>query len=559
MSLAVMGSGLFVLGLLALAGGLFLAQRLRVQHRRVPVVTSLFWDEAREDSRARVFLRRFRHPWAYALILGIAGLTWLALAGPRGDDPRADRYVLVLDRSAAMMQRGGYEATRDALFADLEVIPAEHREVVIDDGAPRRLLAPGEHPRLVREREADLDFPAGQSRLGRILDDLAREARAAGDRRTQVLLYGHEELDAERRAALPDNLVCAVRYRAEAERTPLGVASLGVAPARSGAWDRVDLMVSTRNATVAPSVTLDGAACDLLKGEDEGLYFVRDLPARGGRIEASIEGGESAGLLLPERKKTRVAVADESQAPTWGNLPPNPEETLGLLAAIVDLHPGLARAESSEEYDVGISDSLLADWSSPGLNLAVPQKGVTLALQGPGADDIAQELKSLLAEHAGGNSGPLLVTAAPSDGLRIATLDPAILNGPRALVETAALPLLVGRCLEWLSGAGEFTRHARAGDVLDRAPAGVWTDAEGRAHPSADLAFRPLRAGTYVHDSGETVVVAPAVADPLPTERSAVQSENLPGSGFDWIAALVLIVLALLVLEWVLVQSGRMP
>ena len=69
-----------------LLGALYLLQRLRVRHREIPVVTTLFWKQAVEESRARVLTRRFRHPLAFLLIASIALLILLALAGPR---PRA--------------------------------------------------------------------------------------------------------------------------------------------------------------------------------------------------------------------------------------------------------------------------------------------------------------------------------------------------------------------------------------------------------------------------------------------------------------------------------------
>ena len=90
------------LGLLGLAAGLFLLQRLRVRHREVPVVTTLFWQQATEARRARVFVERFRHPWAYALFLLIAGLLWTAFAQPATEQDGDVAHVILLDGSAGM-------------------------------------------------------------------------------------------------------------------------------------------------------------------------------------------------------------------------------------------------------------------------------------------------------------------------------------------------------------------------------------------------------------------------------------------------------------------------
>ena len=96
-------SGLgFGLGLLGLALLLFVLQWLRVRHRQVEVVTTLFWREAIEESRARVLWQRFRHPWAYLGILSIAALMWLAWAGPEFSRVDETEAVFLLDGSAAM-------------------------------------------------------------------------------------------------------------------------------------------------------------------------------------------------------------------------------------------------------------------------------------------------------------------------------------------------------------------------------------------------------------------------------------------------------------------------
>ena len=57
--------GAWFLGAAALAAGLFLLQRLRVRHRPVVVVSTLFWQEALQEARARVLVQRFRHLFTY--------------------------------------------------------------------------------------------------------------------------------------------------------------------------------------------------------------------------------------------------------------------------------------------------------------------------------------------------------------------------------------------------------------------------------------------------------------------------------------------------------------
>ena len=78
MSFGFVPWALGALGLVGIAGVLYALQRLRVRHRQVEVETTLFWQQAIEESRARVLTQRFRHPWTYALLLVICSLLWLS-------------------------------------------------------------------------------------------------------------------------------------------------------------------------------------------------------------------------------------------------------------------------------------------------------------------------------------------------------------------------------------------------------------------------------------------------------------------------------------------------
>ena len=69
MNLSHLSPAAFAAGLAALAGGLYLLQRLRVRHARVEVVTTLFWKQVLEDTHARELTQRFRHLPAYLLLV----------------------------------------------------------------------------------------------------------------------------------------------------------------------------------------------------------------------------------------------------------------------------------------------------------------------------------------------------------------------------------------------------------------------------------------------------------------------------------------------------------
>ena len=123
-----------LLGALAIAGILYLLQRLRVRHQLVEVETTLFWQQAMEESRARVLVQRFRHPWAYLLILAIALLLWLSVAGLRGGGDAQRDHVVLLDGSAAMAIGERFPEVVALANDYVGALPEDARTVVFADG-----------------------------------------------------------------------------------------------------------------------------------------------------------------------------------------------------------------------------------------------------------------------------------------------------------------------------------------------------------------------------------------------------------------------------------------
>ena len=140
-------------GLAFLAGALYFIQRLRVRHRDVVVPTTLFWQAAVQDARARVFVRRFRHPLAYALLLLIAALIWLAVAEPRAASATGEQAtVFLLDGSAGMAWGDRFERACAMLLEQVERLPDREAEVYLCGAWPRTLLRRGEHRVLLERR-----------------------------------------------------------------------------------------------------------------------------------------------------------------------------------------------------------------------------------------------------------------------------------------------------------------------------------------------------------------------------------------------------------------------
>ena len=90
-----------LIGIGVIALGLALLQYLRVQHREIEVVSTLFWQAAVKETRARVFVQKFRHWPAWLLLVLIASLLWILLAGPSWNSSDQMQHVVLLDGSVA--------------------------------------------------------------------------------------------------------------------------------------------------------------------------------------------------------------------------------------------------------------------------------------------------------------------------------------------------------------------------------------------------------------------------------------------------------------------------
>ena len=169
-------------GLAALAAVLYALQRLRIRLRERQVATLLFWKAALDESPARTLVQRFRHVWAYLLILSICSLIWLAIAEPEWRDRRGDDfYVLLLDGSAGMAREGRFEQALEELERDLASLPPDRRQVLWSGARAETLLRPGEHALLLRQRLAGRTPEAVPSLLESQLAQLASIRRDFAD------------------------------------------------------------------------------------------------------------------------------------------------------------------------------------------------------------------------------------------------------------------------------------------------------------------------------------------------------------------------------------------
>lgn len=519
-------SGLWIVaGLAGIAGALYLLQRLRVRHREVPVVTTMFWKQAVEETRARVLVQRFRHLPAYLFLLAIASLLWLGFANPRSDGREGAPTVLLLDASAGMAEGERFGDAKASLLDEVRGIAADRRQVLYCGGRVRTLLAPGENVLLLEQRLAGLEPEEAPSSLARVARALKRE-------HADVVIRVHGEP-----AAVP---------------TP---DAFGIAPAASGAWDKVDLLIQP-----APRATggtdgwpsLDGRRLlgqdNSFDGGSERTGLWPDVPADGGVVRVTYRGREHR-MRLPTRKATRV-----------GFHPDEEPAFRALLGAVLRADPGIEVAAEGEDYEVPVS-SVMDPGPNPGLRFWDGLDAtVVVRLDGASAPQQLQRMVSDLglaeidgAAVAEALGRPVVVRGEepwPRGGIApffgAVRVDAGLLDPKVGFVRTRAFALLVAGAIRQLAGAPSVPPYVAAGEPVDGIPG------------TLGVPFTPPVAGAYT--VGGRTIEASLQPDPEARPFRGAAASAVERSG-AWPLArwLGLLALTLLAVEWWLYRKGRLP
>jgi hypothetical protein len=474
-SFQLLPTAVVLTGVALLAGLLFVLQRLRVRHKEVVVPTTLFWRAAVQETRARVFVDRFRHPLAYLLLLLACCLLWLAFAEPVGRANRSERMtVLLLDGSAGMAWGDRFERAKRTLLEQVARLPERRAEVILCAGWPRTLLRRGEH-RILLERRLERARPeACPASLERVVASLPR------DRVASIVVVGD--------APLSDTVVphgwTVLRPGSPGTRGANGgVLALGVSDAASGAWDRVDVHVQ------APA------------GYSINLESLVDVPARGQEVIVRLPGGDAialddeARMVLPNRSTVRVKAAPE-------------------FHAVLSVDPGVVLATDGVEIE-------LVDGS--GIGIEGPAESFGTAPGDP--------LEFVDAER--GEPAPRFERRIGLE--RRVLVGRALLTDRYNFTRSRAFPLFVARAVRWLAGSEEYPAYVAVGEPI----------------PGQD--FAPPTAGAY----GSLVA---SLLDPLePTTVARDDGLASAGRGGDLAGWLALLAFALLLCEWYLHRTGRVP
>ena len=122
------------------AGVLALLHYLRVRPRRQRVITTLFWQQAADQTRARTLFRRFRHPRTYLLLLAASLLVLLALAAPVVNASHQAQRVIVLEAGLSMTANDQrYGNALNLVRAEACSLGEERVAVMTADPQPRLL------------------------------------------------------------------------------------------------------------------------------------------------------------------------------------------------------------------------------------------------------------------------------------------------------------------------------------------------------------------------------------------------------------------------------------
>ena len=537
-------------GLVVLAAGLFLLQRLRIRFSDRAVPTLLFWREAVRENRARVLVRRFRHPWAYVFLLLLASCLWLAASRPelRGRETSGAAVILV-ENSWATGGRSSRSRVEALLAETLGELGARPTRVLACGGRSKVLLAPGEPAALALDRWRDLRPESAHGMTAREVDRIVDEE--SGDQPLDVVVIGPTPLPAALHASLPDSVRVRRRWSGTEKDEVAALASLGYERAASGKPDTVDvsMVILGKGEAPRPDVRVGDA---VLESEDlrvervngGWIFRIDDLTAAGQTVVVGLTG--PAG-----RREARLQLPDGFRLPIQreGNLPFGLE---AYLAADPDLEVGrhgllVGRSEKAAFRVVDGSARVRIVYGARD-----DLESVRRVFEGLGWDEVWRE-------GEGGDDELGRVDMEPGYARRI-EVSASLFDRPWHFLDTEAFPLFMAAALRWLADSTAPPATATVGDPVGR-PGDQLEGQDGKTVNGVGEPPVPLAAGRFGLGDGTAVEVSTLLPaeDFLPPSKSASAQRLAGGGGIDptlWLGAAAL---AMLLAEWWFTAKGRMP
>lgn len=527
MSFALMSLFGALVGVAVLAVGLWFAQRLRVQHREVEVISTLFWRAAVEETKTRVFVQRFRHWWAWLLLVAIASFLWMLMLQPRANPSDRTKHIVLLDWSVEDEET----RTNDLQMAmDLAAtFPISAREIVAVGNHLETLVACNEPIEFARIRSGLTRRPAPEGM------HWALHALAACSSEQQPLalhLVGDVKIEKDYLDALPTT-VSISRIQRKSPPSSIRLSTLGAADSSTGRWDAVDVSFAFQTEQeIQPSriqITVDDQPINSpLNQIGKAEYALMDVPARGGQLRIDVDDNRLGYLTLPSRKPIRVQLD--------ADVPETLVELIKLDTAcqIVDTEPDI-RIGSDPSAHLRLSEKdapaflVESDLGNPATTL--DQLIDQLALTQIDAMMLADQTDSVIE-----------VQVAESDQRRIAIWK-LLFSPAYDFTESRACPILIARTIRWLANQPTMVPWAQEGDRL----------------PSASTEFdRAMAASARTADGRE--VRTSRLFEPVLREAKIVESADIGIFSRFTLSGLFGSILSIfLVTEWILYQRGQMP
>ncbi len=315
---------------LALAVPVVVFYILKVRLRRVPVSTTMFWQQVFEEKRPRSLWQRLRHLLSLLVQLVFLSLLVLALARPffAWQQRQARRLVLVVDNSASMRATDVApnrlaQAKKEALRIIRGLRQSDQMAVVAAGVQPRVVCGLTSHQRTLREALERVEETDGPTRVREAVA-LARRLLAGHPNGRIVLLTDGCFPDAPQLARAADVLWLPVGRR---------TGNVGVTrfQARRSLLDPIgyEILVEVANCSDEPVQTrleldLNDEVLDVvpLKLEPGGTWshVFEKTSADGGVLRASLDRADAlpadnvAWAVLPRRQRQKVLLV------TQGNL-----------------------------------------------------------------------------------------------------------------------------------------------------------------------------------------------------------------------------------------------
>ncbi|MCC7172003.1 MAG: hypothetical protein IT459_16280, partial [Planctomycetes bacterium] len=281
----------------------------------------------------------------------------------------------------------------------------------------------------------------------------------------------------------------------------------------------------------------------------------RDLPARGGRIDVLLAADTvaAASAIVPLRTPLRVAVSS--------TVPPALLTALNADRGVlqVDVDPTLVVRTAGEDFFSAVPALEVATDPNAGAFVVrrvadgAPDAAVRAAFLDLGLGDIdAMELARQTARPI-----DLVLESAPTRSVAVLS---ELLDERYDFVQSRAFPLFVARALRWLADATPLQPAWAAGAWLEDGSTRFIAE-DGRSIDGAGSALRLPRAQTITTATGRAARVS--VLDASLARRSSPDAlapvVDASDGGVRGTTLAALLALVLLVVEWWLVRSERMP